>query len=157
MDRMDPKLILDSPNPTNTCPFCSASFSAKVALNKHVRTKICTKLMCTYPEVLKFETDDKTGGEIINAIQDFRLRFLCAQRLGLIVEKLFPLLFVPKRKRQKKSPLDGFADVFAQEESDNLLEKILMDGRNQPIRLLKNISFKTNGTIFATDHPTGME
>ena len=63
-----------------TCRFCNNIFSNNFSLNRHITNKNCSKV---FPDVVVTRTDDKVGGDILDAIGDVGLKYHCAQRSKL--------------------------------------------------------------------------
>ena len=72
-----------------TCRFCEKEFSNIRNLTRHLNQQNCNSL--SFPS--KVNQSDTEALEIVNSITDPRLRFLCAQRLGIFIECLYPLVF----------------------------------------------------------------
>ena len=96
---------------------------------------VCTKDLCKFPELLS--SADKVALEVIEALPTPSLKIKAAQRMGTFVTKVYPMVFVDKRKVSRKNTLSKIEHLFPAD-SEFLLEKLILDS-SQPVRLLKNI------------------
>ena len=127
---------------TMNCAFCRQGVVNQSSLTRHLR--YYCKPLCPSTAV----STDEGANEIIESLTLARLKWKCAQKLGVVVPKLYPLVFTPKRKRQNSDVLVELSDILPIENSEFLLEKILLEENIEEIALLKSIKIEHEGTTY---------
>ena len=139
------------------CDICQESFKNKFSLDRHLERRVCTKDLCQYPELLSSADNDAI--QIIENLQQQAMKIKAAQRMGTFVEKLYPLVFVDKRKVSRKNDFSKIQHLLPVDNSEFLLEKMIHDSL-QPVRLLKNIKVQLGNEVIDLSQytfPTNMD
>ena len=139
------------------CDICQESFKNKFTLERHLERRICTKDLCKFPELLS--SADKDALQVIENLPSPSLKIKAAQRMGTFVEKLYPLVFMDKRKVSRKNDFSKIQHLFPVDNSEFLLEKLIHDSL-QPVRLLKNVKVQLGDEVIDLSQytfPTNMD